>query len=184
MQAPVKAPPIAPSAPSEEGVPSPAQTAADGAVFPVAGAHNFGGPENRFGAAREATCTRARTCSLRKARPWWRRLLGRSSRRAIRRPAPAITPSSTPPSGSTSCSPTARPGRSRWKRARPWRRGRPCATLDRPVTPPRRICTSRSGWAAGRRRRTPDRSASVPGSLGTRRRRGLTRRRAEGRALA
>jgi Peptidase family M23 len=32
------------------GAPSPAQTVADGAVFPVAGAHNFGGPENRFGA--------------------------------------------------------------------------------------------------------------------------------------
>jgi|CZKG01.1.fsa_nt_gi murein DD-endopeptidase MepM/ murein hydrolase activator NlpD len=56
----VKAPP-APSAPvspaplatSEPGVPTPAQTVADGAVFPVAGAHSFGGPENRFGAARE-----------------------------------------------------------------------------------------------------------------------------------
>jgi murein DD-endopeptidase MepM/ murein hydrolase activator NlpD len=38
---------------SEPGVPTPAQTVADGAVFPVAGTHNFGGPENRFGAARE-----------------------------------------------------------------------------------------------------------------------------------
>ena len=35
------------------GVPSPAQTLALGAVFPVAGAHSFGGPENRFGAPRE-----------------------------------------------------------------------------------------------------------------------------------
>jgi murein DD-endopeptidase MepM/ murein hydrolase activator NlpD len=35
------------------GVPTPAQTVADGAVFPVAGAHNFGGPENRFGAPRD-----------------------------------------------------------------------------------------------------------------------------------
>ncbi len=34
------------------GVPSPAQTVADGAVFPVAGPHNFGGPENRYGAPR------------------------------------------------------------------------------------------------------------------------------------
>ncbi len=34
------------------GVPSPAQSAAEGAVFPVAGAHNFGGPENAFGAPR------------------------------------------------------------------------------------------------------------------------------------
>ncbi len=31
----------------------PAQSAADGAVFPVAGAHNFGGPENLFGAPRD-----------------------------------------------------------------------------------------------------------------------------------
>ena len=36
----------------EAGVPTPAQSAADGAVFPVAGSHNFGGPENRFGAPR------------------------------------------------------------------------------------------------------------------------------------
>jgi murein DD-endopeptidase MepM/ murein hydrolase activator NlpD len=43
-----------PSAPKgEAGVPTPAQTVADGAVFPVAGPHNFGGPENRFGAPRE-----------------------------------------------------------------------------------------------------------------------------------
>ena len=34
------------------GVPSPAQSAAEGAVFPVDGTHNFGGPENAFGAPR------------------------------------------------------------------------------------------------------------------------------------
>ncbi len=46
-----KAPaPVAPT--PEAGVPSPAQSAAEGAVFPVAGAHSFGGPENRYGAAR------------------------------------------------------------------------------------------------------------------------------------
>jgi len=39
--------------PTEAGVPTPAQSVADGAVFPVAGTHSFGGPENRFGAARE-----------------------------------------------------------------------------------------------------------------------------------
>jgi hypothetical protein len=44
------APPVAGT---EAGVPTPAQTVADGAVFPVRGAHNFGGPENRFGAPRE-----------------------------------------------------------------------------------------------------------------------------------
>ena len=33
-------------------MPSPAQTVASGAVFPVAGAHNFGGPDNRYGAPR------------------------------------------------------------------------------------------------------------------------------------
>ena len=43
------APPVA--AP-EAGVPTPAQTVADGAVFPVQGTHTFGGPENRFGAPR------------------------------------------------------------------------------------------------------------------------------------
>ena len=37
---------------SGAGVPTPAQLAAAGAVFPVAGTHNFGGPENRFGAPR------------------------------------------------------------------------------------------------------------------------------------
>ena len=44
---------LTPAAPTvEAGVPTPAQTVADGAVFPVAGAHNFGGPENRYGAPR------------------------------------------------------------------------------------------------------------------------------------
>ena len=42
----------APAASPEAGVPTPAQSAAAGAVFPVAGAHNFGGPENLFGAQR------------------------------------------------------------------------------------------------------------------------------------
>jgi murein DD-endopeptidase MepM/ murein hydrolase activator NlpD len=34
------------------GAPTPAQTVAEGAVFPVSGPHSFGGPENRFGAQR------------------------------------------------------------------------------------------------------------------------------------
>jgi biotin carboxyl carrier protein len=51
-------PPAAPPAPApapvvtEEGVPTPAQTVASGAVFPFAGAHSLGGPEARFGAPR------------------------------------------------------------------------------------------------------------------------------------
>jgi biotin carboxyl carrier protein len=55
--APAKTPaPAAPTTPApavEAGVPSVAQTVADGAVFPVAGPHNFGGPENVFGAPRD-----------------------------------------------------------------------------------------------------------------------------------
>jgi Peptidase family M23 len=48
------APPSAPTGttPIPAGVPTPAGLAAAGAIFPVAGAHNFGGPENRFGAPR------------------------------------------------------------------------------------------------------------------------------------
>lgn len=44
-------PPPAPM-PTPNGAPSPSQTLAQGAVFPVRGAHSFGGPENRFGAGR------------------------------------------------------------------------------------------------------------------------------------
>jgi murein DD-endopeptidase MepM/ murein hydrolase activator NlpD len=44
--------PSPPTTPAEVGVPTPAQTAAMGAVFPVRGPHSFGGPENRFGAPR------------------------------------------------------------------------------------------------------------------------------------
>jgi murein DD-endopeptidase MepM/ murein hydrolase activator NlpD len=55
--APPKPKPVTPaSAPTSTpvpGVPTPAETVAAGAVFPVAGAHNFGGPENRFGAPRD-----------------------------------------------------------------------------------------------------------------------------------
>lgn len=47
------APPSGPPVGSEAGVPTPAQSVADGAVFPVVGPHNFGGPENRYGAPRE-----------------------------------------------------------------------------------------------------------------------------------
>jgi len=53
---PAPKPAPAPSPPgvtsTEAGVPSPAETVADGAVFPVAGLHNFGNGENRFGAPR------------------------------------------------------------------------------------------------------------------------------------
>ena len=55
----VKAPaPAAPTPPPSTtapaaGVPSPAQSAAEGAVFPVQGTFSFGGPENRFGAPRD-----------------------------------------------------------------------------------------------------------------------------------
>lgn len=56
VAAPVPPPPVAaptPAAPVlEAGVPTPAQTVADGAVFPVAGAHSFGDAENRYGAPR------------------------------------------------------------------------------------------------------------------------------------
>jgi murein DD-endopeptidase MepM/ murein hydrolase activator NlpD len=45
------APPVASGSPPA-GAPAPAQTASEGAVFPVAGPHSFGGPENRFGAPR------------------------------------------------------------------------------------------------------------------------------------
>ncbi|HUA75510.1 MAG TPA: M23 family metallopeptidase [Solirubrobacteraceae bacterium] len=54
----VPPPPSSPTSPSspapalEPGVPTPAQTVADGAVFPVAGAHSFGNSENRYGAPR------------------------------------------------------------------------------------------------------------------------------------
>ncbi len=51
--APAAPAPVAPAAPGPEpGVPTPAQTLADGAVFPVAGAHSFGNAENRYGAPR------------------------------------------------------------------------------------------------------------------------------------
>jgi murein DD-endopeptidase MepM/ murein hydrolase activator NlpD len=52
--APVKPKPVTPApTPTPAGVPTPAQTAAEGFVFPVGAAHNFGGPENAFGAPRE-----------------------------------------------------------------------------------------------------------------------------------
>jgi murein DD-endopeptidase MepM/ murein hydrolase activator NlpD len=54
-RAPAKTPPVSASPPGpspEAGVPTPAQSVADRAVFPVTAAHSFGGPENRFGAPR------------------------------------------------------------------------------------------------------------------------------------
>ncbi|HEX7609379.1 MAG TPA: M23 family metallopeptidase [Solirubrobacteraceae bacterium] len=50
--APEPSPAPRPSPPPEAGVPTPAQTTAMGAVFPVGGPHNFGGPEDRYGAPR------------------------------------------------------------------------------------------------------------------------------------
>jgi murein DD-endopeptidase MepM/ murein hydrolase activator NlpD len=49
---PSPAPAPSPPAPPPSGAPTPAQTAAQGAFFPVRGPHSFGGPENRFGAGR------------------------------------------------------------------------------------------------------------------------------------
>jgi hypothetical protein len=49
---PALAPPVAGGLPPLLGIPTPAETAAAGAQFPVAGPHSFGGPENRFGAPR------------------------------------------------------------------------------------------------------------------------------------
>lgn len=49
--------PVTPVPPVEHGspagVPTPAQTVAEGAVFPIVGMHSFGGAENRFGAPRQ-----------------------------------------------------------------------------------------------------------------------------------
>jgi len=53
VSAPVATTPPTPPPAVEVGVPTVAQTVADGAVFPVAGPHNFGGPENLFGAPRD-----------------------------------------------------------------------------------------------------------------------------------
>ncbi len=50
--APVVTNPPGGPTPTEPGVPSPAQTAAERTVFPVQAPHSFGGPENRFGAPR------------------------------------------------------------------------------------------------------------------------------------
>jgi hypothetical protein len=44
--------PAPPSPAPEAGVPTPAETVRSGAVFPVAGVHNFGGADARFGAPR------------------------------------------------------------------------------------------------------------------------------------
>ncbi|HTD09337.1 MAG TPA: M23 family metallopeptidase [Solirubrobacteraceae bacterium] len=52
LPAPVLPPTHAPEPAPEVDVPTVAQTVADGAVFPVTGPHNFGGPENAFGAPR------------------------------------------------------------------------------------------------------------------------------------
>lgn len=50
---PSKSKPVAPKpSPAPSGVPSPARTAALGAVFPVRGPHSFGDAANRFGAGR------------------------------------------------------------------------------------------------------------------------------------
>jgi murein DD-endopeptidase MepM/ murein hydrolase activator NlpD len=51
LTAPKPAPPTPPAV-SEAGVPSPAQTAGEGAVFPVVGSHSFGDAANGFGAPR------------------------------------------------------------------------------------------------------------------------------------
>jgi murein DD-endopeptidase MepM/ murein hydrolase activator NlpD len=49
---PTPAPTPVPTPVLEAGAPTPAQTIADGATFPVVGEHSFGNAENRFGAPR------------------------------------------------------------------------------------------------------------------------------------
>ena len=45
-------------------------------MFPIRGAHQFGGRGGRFGRAGLATATRGRTCSPSAAPRWWRRAVG------------------------------------------------------------------------------------------------------------
>ena len=118
------APPVT-SAP-EAGVPTPAQTVADGAVFPVRGAHSFGDSENRFGAPRSGPHPPGSGRPDRR-RDAGRRAAGRHDRddQPIRLAAPATTSSSTRLSASTSCSPTARRTRSPSPKGRPSPPGQP-----------------------------------------------------------
>ena len=97
VQAPVEvapAPPVAP-APLEAGVPTPAQTVADGAVFPGGRAPQLRRPKTATARRAAATSTKARTSSRPKARPTSRRWRARSPTPAIRPAAPATTRSST-----------------------------------------------------------------------------------------
>ena len=52
VKAPTPATPPPSTVAPAAGIPSPAQSAAEGAVFPVQGTYSFGGPENLFGAPR------------------------------------------------------------------------------------------------------------------------------------
>jgi hypothetical protein len=94
--------------PTEAGELTAAETVAVGAVFPVAGPHSFGGPENRFGAGREGHVHQGQDVLSAEGTPELAPMAGRSAARAINPVARATTRSSTRTSASTSCSPTAR----------------------------------------------------------------------------
>jgi hypothetical protein len=140
--APPPAPITAPAPVVEPGVPTPAQTVADGAVFPVAGPHNFGNAENRYGAPRANHIHEGQDILTAEGTP---------ARRATKPQAPATTPSSTPRSASTSSSTTARLRRCSSAPTRPSHPAQRSARPGRAATRPRRTCISRCGSAAGMR---------------------------------
>ncbi len=132
-------------------MPTPAQTVADGAVFPVAGAHNFGGPENRFGAPRDGYLHQGQDVLTAEGTPVVAPLAGTiltTSYQAAGAGYYAVEHTGVGfdfmfahcQAGSLAVAAGQRRGG----------RAEACAGRDRPAMRPLRTCTSRSGWEAGR----------------------------------
>ena len=148
--APKPVPPSSTSSPP--GVPSPAQTVAEGAVFPVVGSHSFGGPENRFGAAREGHIHEGQDVLAGEGLQVVAPLGGTIVTTAYQAGGAGWYAAEQTVDGLASSMPIAKRPLLPSAPARPSKRVRRSARLDRPATPPGRTCTWRSGSVAGRPR--------------------------------
>lgn len=154
---PLKRPPPAtvPSLPSTgtpppAGVPTPAETVADGAVFPVAGPHNFGGPENRFGAPRDGYTHQGQDVLTAEGTPVLAPLAGTILTTSYQAGGAGYYAVEHTGVGLDFMFAHCQAGSLAVSAGQHVAAGGTCATQDRPATRPLLTCISRCGWVAGR----------------------------------
>ncbi len=169
--APPPAPSLPPAAAPEAGVPTPAQTVADGSAFPVAGAHSFGNSENRFGAPRGGHVHEGQDVLSAEGTPVLAPMAGTIESTSYQAGGAGYYVVEHTSVGFDFFFAHCQLGSFAVAAAEAVAVGQLLCHAGQTRRRDRaRTCTSRCGSAAGRPRRAPDRPAALPRSVGTGRR--------------